>query len=288
MGNYRDLDEVINSSSNIRILIIDNNNLEFCSQHEDQFPGDKIFENYDVILVPDWVHAEISHSEKRLNYLASINVPYFVMSEEEDYTELVEYQELRLMKLFEHASSSISKARKYFSGLKKYYSQNDDLPEDWISQFYDLGFEIKIAKAKLEGEAETAELRKNAGETSILVLTYLLLHHYHTKIKQITIFSSDKGTLTIKQNIMQHLHKIELIHNPLTSISFKSTDILLIEAYKDGRITLEDVKRIRTNKKSVIYTYQLDDSSSSRHEHVLDTDEFIRILGDIENYHFEF
>ena len=134
------------------------------------------------------------------------------MNEEEDYVELVNHQELRLLELFKHASSSTSPARKYFSGLKQYYSRYVDLPESWIEDFYEEGFEVKAG----------TDLRKNAGETSILVLTYLLLHHFPSLVESITIFSSDKGTLTIKQQIMDHLHKIELIHNPATPISFMS------------------------------------------------------------------
>ena len=49
-----------------RILIMDNNNLEFCSQHEEIFLVEEVFKNYDVILIPEWVHREISHSERRL------------------------------------------------------------------------------------------------------------------------------------------------------------------------------------------------------------------------------
>ncbi|WP_142675615.1 hypothetical protein [Rossellomorea aquimaris] len=151
-----------------RILIMDNNNLEFCSQHDDVYSSEEVFKEYDMILIPDWVHREISHSQKRLHYLASVPIPYFIVSEEEDYPELVGYQELRLLELFFHASSAISPARKLYSTLKKFYHEHDDLPESWIEDFYEEGFEVTSG----------TDLRKNAGETSILVLTYLLLHHF--------------------------------------------------------------------------------------------------------------
>lgn len=278
MGNYRDLSRKIDEIEANRILIMDNNNLEYCSQHEDAFPVKEVFKNYDIILIPEWVHREISHSERRLNYLARIPVPYFIMNEEEDYVELVNYQELRLMELFKHASSSISPARKYFSRLKQYYSQNVDLPEHWVEDFYEEGFEVKSG----------TDLRKNAGETSILVLAYLLLHHYHSLIENITIFSSDKGTLTIKNKIMDNLHKMELIHNPTTPISFMSTDILLIEAVSRGWINIEDIEGLRPNSKRVIYSIKLENQSSSRHDYVMETSDFIEALRIIEKYHFEF
>ncbi len=286
MGNYNSLNAEISKKSDNRILIIDNNNLEFCTQNEESFSADVIFKNYDIILIPEWVHAEITHSEKRMQYLASIDIPYFILREEEDYTKFVEFQDYRLMRLFEHASISITKARRYFSELKKYYSKNDDLPENWISDYYDCGFDIKVTKNLIDGEE--VELRKNAGETSILVLTYLLLHHYSSEVKQITIFSSDKGSLTIKKNIMEKLSKIELIHNNTSSISFKSTDILIIEAIKEQRVEIEDIPKLRPNSKTVIYTHLLGDHSISRHEHVMSTDEFMKVMTNIEEYHFEF
>lgn len=79
-----------------------------------------------------------------------------------------------------------------------------------------------------------------------------------------------------------------LIHSPAVSISFKSSDILLIEAYQDRRIDLEDVKRLRKNRKSVIYTMSLEDFTASRHEYVMDTEDFLKILQEIDHYHFEF
>ena len=290
MGNYNLLHQIMSDmeEKEARILIIDNNNLEFCSQHELLFPPSIIFNNYDLILVPEWVHAEISHSEKRLEYLADIPTKTLILNEEEDYIPLINNQEFKLMQLFGHASNSITKARKVIGELKKYYNQNLDLPEDWIIQFCENAFQINISTRIVEGENKVIELKKNAGETSILVLAYLLIHRFSHKIKHITVFSSDKGSLTIKKCIMDNLGKMELIHNSFVPISFKSTDVLLIEAIKDGRIQLEDIRRLRTNSKTVIYTQILKDSSSHRGEHVMDTNEFIRALETIDEYHFEF
>ncbi|CAN7534454.1 hypothetical protein [Rossellomorea sp. LjRoot5] len=183
-----------------------------------------------------------------------------------------------MLELFHHASSAISPARKFYSKLKKFYNEHDDLPERWIEDFYEEGFEVTSG----------TDLRKNAGETSILVLTYLLLHHFPSLIRNITIFSSDKGTLTIKKKIMDNLHKMELVHNPATPVSFMSTDILLIKAVTEGWVTIEDIVRFRPNSKTVIFSVKLENESVSRHEYVMDTMEFIDALRHIENYHFEF
>jgi hypothetical protein len=287
VGNYHDLYAALKKKKGNRLLILDNNNLEFCSQHEWAFPPAQIFQHYDAVLIPEWVYAEIFHSQKRLDYLSKINVPYFIMSETEDYPELAGYQEIRLMKLFKHASSSGSKARKYFSALEKYYGQHDDLPKDWIATFYQSGFDTKESRPR-DDRGVPIVLKKNAGETSILVLAYLLFHQFHENINQVTIFSSDRGSLTIKEQILTYLPKMGLIHSPAVSISFKSSDILLIEAYQDRRIDLEDVKRLRKNRKSVIYTMSLEDFTASRHEYVMDTEDFLKILQEIDHYHFEF
>lgn len=288
MGNYNEFNLEMSKLANARILIMDNNNLEFCSQNENLFPSDVIFSNYDIILIPEWVHAEISHSEKRLTYLASIPIPYFILYEEEDYFPLANDQDFRLMNLFKHASSSIGKARKITGVLDTYYKKHDDLPENWISEFYENAFEIRETIKTIDNQEVSIELKKNAGETSILVLTYLLINHYPVKIKSIAIFTTDAGTLTIKNTIMKNLDKIGLVQNSSVPISFKSTDILLIEGIKDRRIEIEDLDLLRKNSKKVVYTLKLEDSSSSRHEYVMSTHEFIGIFSSIEDYHFEF
>ncbi|WP_413363441.1 hypothetical protein [Lysinibacillus sp. 3P01SB] len=285
MGQYEELNEGIQRGNNLRILIIDNNNLEFCIQNKTFFPANTIFDNYDIILTPEWVHSEIAHSDSRLQYLASIPKPSYILSEEEDYTRLVDYQDYRLMRLFDYATSSITKARKKIGEFKSYYAREQDLPENWIADFCDNAFEINETTGP---GGETIELRKNAGETSILVLAYLLVHHYSSKIGRITIFSSDKGSLTIKESIMDNLGKMELTNNVKIPITFKTTDILIAEACKDGRIQSSDILSIRSNPRTVIYTELLDDRTSHRYKGVLDTNEFIKLVDSIDKYHIEF
>lgn len=285
MGKYEELNEEIQGGNNLRILIIDNNNLEFCIQNETFFPASTIFDNYDIILTPEWVHSEIAHSERRLQYLASIPKSSFILSEEEDYTRFVDYQDYRLMGLFDYASYSIAKARKKINEFKRIYSLEQDLPEDWIADFCNNAFEINETTGP---DGEVIELRKNAGETSILVLAYLLVHHYSSNIGRITIFSSDKGSLTIKENIMDNLGKMEITHNTKIPITFKTTDVLIAEAFKDGRIQLSDISRMRTNPRTVMYTELLDDGTSHRYQAVFDTIEFLKIINSIDKYHIEF
>lgn len=289
-GNFEELNRVflLSKEKEARVLILDNNNLEFCCQHEDKFPFDVIFNSYDIVLVPEWVHVEISHSDRRLLYMASIPTPLLILNEKEDYPKIISYQEYRLLQLFGNAASSITKARRVFGELKTHYQKHSDLPLNWIEKFAENAFEVKKSTKVINGVQTEIELKKNAGETSILVLAYLLCHRFGNKIKHITIFSSDKGSLTIKQSIMDNLEKMELIHTSTVPISFKSTDILLMEAVKDGRITFSDIIRIRTNSKTVIYTHRLQDSSSYRREYVMDTPEFITVLSSIDEYHIEF
>jgi len=49
MTNFQVLHDFLNGSSNVRILILDNNNIQFCCQYEEYFPVDEIYQKYDLI-----------------------------------------------------------------------------------------------------------------------------------------------------------------------------------------------------------------------------------------------
>jgi hypothetical protein len=236
VANFQELNDFLNERSNVRILILDNNNIQFCCQYEEFFPVEEIYKVYDLILIPGWVHAEVSHSENRLLYLARIPKPLINLVEEEDYLPLVKYEDERLMKVFETASLVYPASKNFFRNLKKIINRADEIPDDWITDYYEKGFDTLET-----GEGTT--LKKNAGEVSILTLAFLLVHRYSNKISQITIGSSDKGCWDIKHRILDHIGRWEIlkISSPPVPISFKSTDALLTEAVKSKTIKLDEV-----------------------------------------------
>ncbi|MGG3736812.1 hypothetical protein [Aeribacillus pallidus] len=101
-----------------------------------------------------------------------------------------------------------------------------DIDDDWMAHFYEHGFETN--------KEDTC--KKNAGESSILVLAFLLLHQYAFNIKQIAISTSDISVGDIKKNILDYSAKHQLLHVPhINPISFLSINVLLARAFQPNR-----------------------------------------------------
>lgn len=287
--SFNALHEFIETHNNLRICILDNNNIQFCMHNQRFFPIDKIYEHYDIVLIPGWVHAEVGQSDRRLQYIEELTKPLFILDEVTDYLPFVNYQDERLINVFFNASPPSSKPRRYLRTLISKIKENkarilrgediaiEDVIENWMENYYSDGFDTK--------ETASGDLKKNAGEISILTLAYLLIHKYKDKIKHIAISSSDKGVLEIKKNIMDNVSTDNLLDVPFTNpIGFLSTDVLLASAHKLGIINDRDVRHLRKNKKFVICTISNNDGTNHLIESVLETEEYLSILNAQNTY----
>lgn len=287
--SFESLHEFIENHNNLRICILDNNNIQFCMHNHSFFPINKIYNHYDVVLLPGWVHAEVGQSDHRVQYIASIPKPLFILDEVTDYLPLVQYQDERLMNVFFNASPPSSKPRKHLRTVLSKIQENksriqkgeniaiEDEFDDWIENFYSDGFDTK--------ETGSGDLKKNAGEISMLTLAYLLMHMYKDKIKHIAISSSDKGILEIKKSIMDNVSRDNLLFVPFKNpIGFLSTDVLLANAHKLGTINDGNIRQLRKNRKFVICTISNTDGTNHIIESVLDTEEYLSILNGQANY----
>lgn len=254
----------------VRIIIPGNNNIQFCKQHENYFTEHYFCSDYDLVLVPGWVHAEVSHSQKRLDYLNRLPKKLLYMIEEDDYLPLIGYQDERLITLFKWAAAPHQSCQKVLNG---FLNKATDIPDDWIIDFYESGFN---------------ERKKNSGEVSILALSFLVFNHFPQKINSITISTSDKGCFDIKHKVLENLDKYNLLPVSRVPISFMSTDILLVNAFKKGLINVAQVLELRPNPRTCVFIERLPDGTLVQHERLLSTEDFIDILGDIDNYAFIF
>lgn len=282
MSKYNDLLGHLNNGRK-RILIFDNNNIQFCYQNIIFFPVEFICENYDLILVPDWVLQEINHSEERKEYLFDLPIDMLMLVEEEDYLPLVDYNDQLLINLFKAAASPFTSCKRFFKGLSKGIEMNNEIPDNWVSDFYDNGFSTRIAQ-------DGRELKKNAGEISVLVLSYLLCNKFSQKIDYITISTSDYGCYIIKKKILDYFCKSELRRKQTwPTIGFKSTDLILIEAFKKNLIRLEHIEQLRPNPRTCVYIKHSADKTSDQFEGIkIDTPTFIDFFEDIQKYSFIF
>jgi hypothetical protein len=144
MESYKDLAKFLSQKSDVKVCILDNNNIQFCFQNEKFFPIDEIYNAYDIVLLPHWVHNEISHSEHRLQYISRIPKPLLILHEELDYLPLVNFEDQRLKEVFRRSAALYTSARKFFNELEKRIRQNGDIvPDDWILDFYEQGFKTE-------------------------------------------------------------------------------------------------------------------------------------------------
>jgi len=281
LADFTRLRDYFQDKRKVRILILDNNNIQYCNQHEQYFPVDYIFSDYDLVLVPGWIHAEVSQSERGLEYLSRAPRELMVFLEEEDYLPLIQYEDERLIKLFKMATAIYPTCKQFFKSLQAEIGRTGDIPDDWIESFYDSGFDVTTT-------SDGKQLKKNAGEVSILTLSFLLVHYFGDKINYITICSNDMASYQIKRAILDYVGKERLLTLSRIPIGFKTTDVILIEAFKKGLIGPSQVSQLRTNSRSCIYVRRLPDGTSETFEHVVSTVDFIDILSDIGNYDFIF
>lgn len=72
MGSYSDLEQRMHTANNLNILILDTGNIQFFYQNIDLLPHSFIFNRFDIVLIPGWVHAEYAHHPGKVSYMASI------------------------------------------------------------------------------------------------------------------------------------------------------------------------------------------------------------------------
>lgn len=279
MGNFREVEAIFRASKDIKVLLLDTNNIQFYYLNEKLIPSSSIFGSFDVVLIPGWVHAEYSHHEGKSNYVANIPVPTIIVEEAEDYLPLLGYSDKKLMELF-RVASPFAESQKFFNYYRKL--QADELPDDWIDQYYEQGFFTQCASKVLT--------KKNAGEVSILTLCFCLLHRFSSHISHIAIASSDFGIIKLKDRIVKEVnHELLDLNIPKTPpISFLSTDVSLFQLVQNGSIQPQQLLSLRPNPKSSIYIEYFSDHTSTLHQHVLDTSDFIDICLTTSNYKFLF
>ncbi|MNC01177.1 hypothetical protein D3C75_485200 [compost metagenome] len=275
MGSYRDIEGELRGKTNVRILILDTGNIQFLYQYSDVLPQSFLFQPYDMVLIPGWVHAEYAHHSGKLQYVSEIPTALYYIDEIEDYLPMIGYQDKRLMELF-RVASPFSESQRFFNQYRNVPAE--DLPDDWIDLYYENGF--------LTRQTETLITKKNAGEVSILTLAFLLLSHYRNEISNISIASSDFCVISLKNRLLREANSPNLaLSVPQTPpISYLSKDVTLFHAVKTGLIPPDSIASMRPNPKSSIYVEHFRDGSSTLHEVVVETPTFIEMCRNPDKY----
>lgn len=154
----------------------------------------------------------------------------------------------------------------------------EDYPDHWIAEFYNNGFPMQQDGSKLT--------RKNAGEISITTLVFSLLSYFQGSIASLSLASSDKGIMKLKNKVQEVANHspLELDIPKAPPISFLTTDVSIFNAIKSGIISPDQINTLRPNPRSSIYVEHHVDGSSTIHDIVVDTAAFIHMCQNHQRY----
>ena len=134
-----------------------------------------VLNDYDLILIPEWVLAEINDAPGRVRYVERLieeGYPIFSIAED-SYTDLANNEEGNLYQIVLASTCQIARIRSY---LRRFVEKTDSLDmdayKDWINKLYD---EWPIPGQVLSSGRMK---KKNAGEVSITILAEVVSWYY--------------------------------------------------------------------------------------------------------------
>lgn len=261
-----------------RIALIDNSSIAFLEKLErcGVVTRDCLLD-YDVILIPSWVLAEVKDSLYRIQYLQMLlDCGYPIRTlDEEDYSQLANWEEGNLYKIVYASVSTIGVLKSY---LRRNVQKEDPLDMEaysvWISELYQ-----KWPLSDVHTNAGRVK-KKNAGEISLTILAEVLAFYYPS-IDTLTVYTQDRDTFAFQNNSHNYLKRIfnELIP---VEVGFKSNDCILSQMYRSGIIPQSKIAEVRADERVVTYTKKRDDESVTLSTRRLNNLEFTKLIEDDE------
>lgn len=276
--------EYIQYGGETRIALIDTSTLGFMHEierrnNQQENRADRIFRDYDLILIPKWVMEEIEDSQYRVNYVHQLYMMGYPLRwiDEVRYGSFTEDEDINLYYIVEAAVSRISALMRY---LRNNVKTEDmlDLPasDEWIEKFYD---EWPISGRTL---ANGRVLKKNAGEISLTILAEIF-SWYYPDIQSITIYTQDTDAHEFQIHAEEKLRKNEDfgVHMgvPL-SVAFKSNDFILCQLFREHILSLDTIELLRKDARKLTYTKQQPDKSVILCKEVVTNIQFIELIQD--------
>ena len=259
-----------------KIALMDNSSLAFMHElSQRSCPSDRILEVYDLILIPKWVMEEIEDSEYRSAYveqLKSNGYPLYWIDETK-YGALVGDEDINLYYIVEAAVSKVSELMRYLRrNVRKADLLDMDSSEEWLKQMYD---EWPISGRTL---STGRVLKKNAGEISLTVLAEVFAG-YHDDVDTLTIYTQDTDAHEFQTSAEQKLKFSPALESPI-SVAFKSNDFILCQMYREGTLTMDDIRQLRRDNRKLTYTKQQADKSVVCRKEVITKEQFVELIQD--------
>lgn len=258
------------------IALLDTSSISFMQGLQTKgLQPETVLKDYDLILIPEWVLAEISDAVGRANYVQGLieqGYPIFSIAEEK-YSDLTNNEEGNLYQIVLASTRQIARIRSY---LRRYVDKADSLDmnayKDWINKLYE---EWPISDQVLSSGRIK---KKNAGEVSITILAEIV-SWYYPETNALTVYSQDGDTYEFQRKAEADLRDIFTSRTPVP-VSFKSNDAILCQLVRDGKINLENLSDYRKDVRKITYSKEQDDHSIVLVTDLVDNELFAQLVAD--------
>lgn len=241
-----------------------------------------VLNDYDLILIPEWVLAEINDAPGRVRYVERLieeGYPIFSIAED-SYTDLANNEEGNLYQIVLASTCQIARIRSY---LRRFVEKTDSLDmdayKDWINKLYDewpiTGQVLSAGRMK----------KKNAGEVSITILAEVV-SWYYPETKSLTVYSQDSDTYEFQRKAEAVLRGLFTEKTPVP-VSYKSNDAILCQLVRAGRLNLDNLNEYRKDVRKITYSKEQDDYSIVLVTELVDNELFAQLVAD-ETVHIIF
>lgn len=278
-----EIPEIIKIENKRHIAILDTSSISFMQiLYAKGLKPEEILKDYDLILIPKWVLAEINDAAGRANYVHELiekGYPIFSINEE-IYTDLTDNEEVNLYKIVLASTRQIGRIISY---LRRYVEKADPLDMDsykeWINKLYD---EWPISNQVLSSGRIK---KKNAGEVSITILAEIV-SWYYPETDVLTIYSQDSDTYEFQKKAEENLRKV-FEHKIPVPVSYKSNDAILCQLIRNGEIDIHNLGEYRNDTRKITYSKERKDHSIVLVTELIDNDLFEKLIED-ETVHIIF
>lgn len=260
-----------------KIALMDNSTVSFLEQVERAGISTKeLLEDYDAILIPNWVSEEICDSIYRKNYIEGLytaGLPIYSIAEE-SYADLVNGEEANLFEIVSAAASKLGQLRGY---LQRYVKKDDPLEMEeyavWMNKMYQ---EWPLPRVTT---GSGREKKKNAGEISLTILAEVFSWYYPDS-ESITVYTQDRDSYDYQKSAREKLNDV-FASQTSVDVSYKSNDTLLCQMFRNGKLSLAQIDALRCDERVVVYTRSRDDKSTALVAKRTDNQQFKDLLQDM-------
>ena len=190
---------------------------------------------------------------------------------------LVGDEDINLYYIVEAAVSKVSELMRYLRrNVRKADWLDMDSSEEWLKQMYD---EWPISGRTLSAGRV---LKKNAGEISLTILAEVFAW-YHDDVDTLTIYTQNTDAHEFQTSAEQKLKGNQefspALDSPI-SVAFKSNDFILCQMYREGILTMDDIRQLRRDDRKLTYTKQRADKSVVCRKEVVTKEQFVELIQD--------